>query len=247
MRVGAVDCDAAKGTCAEFGVNGFPTIKFFGADKERPEVYEGGRDAGSITAFASTKWAAAAPAPEVRELTDADVWEEHCLGAGAGTGGAAAPKQLCLVAFLPHILDARAAGREAHLGMLRATAELYKERPFAWFWAQGGKQPALEESLGVGGYGYPALIALNPAKRKFSALRGGFAAAPVREFLDAVRTGRERVEDVRGGALGALAERTPWDGGDGEAPGGGGEEEEISLADLGIGGGGGDEGEHDEL
>ena len=45
---------------------GFPTIKFFGEDKERPEDYNGGRDSGSLAAFATQRWAAQQPPPEVR-------------------------------------------------------------------------------------------------------------------------------------------------------------------------------------
>jgi len=48
-----------------------------------------------------------APPPEVHELTSPAVWEKECLG----DGGSSAPKQLCFVAFLPDILDSKAAGR----------------------------------------------------------------------------------------------------------------------------------------
>lgn len=48
-----------------------------------------------------------APPPEVHELTSPSVWEKECMG----NGGSTAPKQLCFVAFLPDILDSKAAGR----------------------------------------------------------------------------------------------------------------------------------------
>jgi hypothetical protein len=38
-------------------------------------------------------------------------------------------------------------------------------------WVEGGKQKALEDSLGVGGFGYPALVALKPADLKYSTMR----------------------------------------------------------------------------
>lgn len=50
----------------EFGVNGYPTIKFFGSDKEKPEDYSGGRSEDDIVAFATTKWQDQLPPPEVR-------------------------------------------------------------------------------------------------------------------------------------------------------------------------------------
>ena len=56
-----------------------------------------------------------------------------------------------LLAFLPHILDSGAAGRQRHLRMLADLAAKYGERPFGFLWAQGAAQPALEKSLEVGG------------------------------------------------------------------------------------------------
>jgi len=60
------------------------------------------------------------------------------------------PKQLCLVAFLPHILDSKAEGRQEYISLLKKVAEAYKDRPFSWFWAEGGAQPKLEATLDVG-------------------------------------------------------------------------------------------------
>jgi protein disulfide-isomerase A6 len=44
-------------------------------------------------------------------------------------------------------------------------------RNWSYLWVEGGKQPALEESLGVGGFGYPALVALKPTDLKYSTMR----------------------------------------------------------------------------
>merc|ERR1711937_435701 len=53
VNVGAVDADQHKSLGGQFGVQGFPTIKIFGANKKSPKDYRGGRDASSIvdTAF----------------------------------------------------------------------------------------------------------------------------------------------------------------------------------------------------
>ena len=37
-----------------------------------------------------------------------------------------------------------------------------------------GKQPDLEKRVGVGGYGYPALVALNVKKGAFAPLKSAF-------------------------------------------------------------------------
>lgn len=68
---------------------------------------------------------------QVRELVDEHTWEEHCIGHAADDDldiGEVAPKQLCLVAFLPHILDSKAAGRQAYLEV-RGTTPFYALLP----------------------------------------------------------------------------------------------------------------------
>lgn len=160
-------------------------------------------------------------------MTDSAVWEDHCTGDGKDTPA----KQLCLVAFLPHILDSKAKGRNAHIEMLQEIALLYKERPFSWFWTEGGSQPSLEESVSVGGYGYPAFIALNPSKEKFASLKSGFEKEHVKEFMDNVRRGQEPVVPIKGDVSAAKVVTTnAWDGKDGEEI----IEEEFSLEDLGL-------------
>jgi thioredoxin-like negative regulator of GroEL len=66
VKVGAIDCTVHQSTCQEYGVRGYPTIKFFGSNKQSPEDYQGGRDSGSIVDFASKHWTEQAPPREVR-------------------------------------------------------------------------------------------------------------------------------------------------------------------------------------
>lgn len=41
VKVGAVDADQHKSLGGQYGVKGFPTIKIFGANKNKPEEYQG--------------------------------------------------------------------------------------------------------------------------------------------------------------------------------------------------------------
>lgn len=219
----AVDCTVSQQTCAEFGVQGYPTLKWFGVeDRDSPTEYQEGRTTADLVKFAQARWAATQPPPEAHEIADQYGWEKQCVGQEAGQA-----KQLCILAFLPHIMDSQAKGRNALLDILKEQAEHFKTRNFGFVWAEAGAQPGLEANFGVGGYGYPALVAFNPAKGKFSTLRVGFTAEGVREFLDAVRTGAERVEPISG-SLAEAATTTPWDGQDVEVA----EEEEFSLEEL---------------
>lgn len=43
-----------------------------------------------------------------------------------------AERQLCLVVFLPHILDSTAAGRNGYIETLLNIAQRYKQRPFGY-------------------------------------------------------------------------------------------------------------------
>lgn len=230
-----MDCTEQKATCSEFGVQGFPTIKFFGTNKERPESYEGGRDLASLTSYATERWQKNQPPPEVRELIDQETWEEHCLGHDANEAldlKGVKPKQLCLVAFLPHILDSKSKGRNAAIDMLKELSLRYKDRPFSWFWAEGGSQPKLEANMDIGGFGFPAFVALSPSKGKYATLKGAFEADALKEFMDSVRSGGSQTYNING-ELSAIEQRDPWNGEDAAAEA----EEEFSLEDLGIGGG----------
>lgn len=55
--IAKVDADAetGKGTAAEYGVSGYPTIKFFPAGSTTPEDYNGGRSEEALVAFLNEK------------------------------------------------------------------------------------------------------------------------------------------------------------------------------------------------
>eukprot|EP00271_Cylindrocystis_brebissonii_P012862 TRINITY_DN3237_c0_g1_i2.p1 TRINITY_DN3237_c0_g1~~TRINITY_DN3237_c0_g1_i2.p1 ORF type:complete len:433 (+),score=88.82 TRINITY_DN3237_c0_g1_i2:402-1700(+) len=49
VRFGAVNADEHKSFGSEYGIKGFPTLKIFGANKKKPEDYNGGRTAKAMT------------------------------------------------------------------------------------------------------------------------------------------------------------------------------------------------------
>jgi len=56
VLIADVDCTAGgEPLCSRFGVEGFPTIKYFNPPDEEGEDYEGGRDQAALVEFASTK------------------------------------------------------------------------------------------------------------------------------------------------------------------------------------------------
>ncbi|CAA6670539.1 unnamed protein product [Spirodela intermedia] len=163
VKLGHVDCDADKSLMGRFNVQGFPTILVFGHDKDSPQPYEGARTASAIESFALEQLETNVAPPEVLELSGPDVMETKC-----------APAAICFVGFLPDILDSKAEGRNTYLSILLSVAEKFKRSPYSYIWAAAGKQPDLEKQLGVGGYGYPALVALNVKKGAYAPLRSAF-------------------------------------------------------------------------
>ncbi|OAY35052.1 protein disulfide isomerase-like 2-3 [Manihot esculenta] len=215
VKLGHVDCDAEKSLMSRFNVQGFPTIFVFGADKDTPIPYEGARTASAIESFALQQLETNVAPPEVTELTGPDVMEEKC--------GSAA---ICFVAFLPDILDSKAEGRNKYLEQLLSVAEKFKSNPYSYVWTAAGKQPDLEKRVGVGGYGYPALIALNVKKGAYAPLKSAFELEHIIEFVK--EAGRGGKGNLALGGTPEIVKTEPWDGKDGEII----EDDEFSLEEL---------------
>jgi len=58
------------------------------------------------------------------------------------------------------------------LSLLRELAEKFKKSHWGWLWTEAGQQQGIEQSFGIGGFGYPAMVALNSRKLKYSTLTG---------------------------------------------------------------------------
>ncbi|XP_021724558.1 protein disulfide isomerase-like 2-3 [Chenopodium quinoa] len=215
VKLGHVNCDEDKSLMSRFKVQGFPTILVFGADKDSPFPYEGARTASGIESFALEQLETNTAPPEVVELTSPDVMEEKC--------GSAA---ICFVSFLPDILDSKAEGRNKYLEMLLAVAEKFKRSPYSFVWAAAGKQPDLEKNVGVGGYGYPAMVALNAKKGAYAPLKTAFELDHIVEFVK--EAGRGGKGNLPMSSTPKIENVEPWDGKDGEVI----EEDEFSLDEL---------------
>ncbi|KAK1793215.1 hypothetical protein P4O66_011617, partial [Electrophorus voltai] len=205
VKLGAVDATVHQGLARRYGIRGFPTIKIFSKGEE-PKDYDGGRTRPDIVAQAIELFSANVPPPEVLEIINQDVFKRTCDD-----------YQLCIVAILPHILDTGASGRNGYLEVMRKMADKYKKKTWGWLWAEAGSQAELESSLGIGGFGYPAMAAINVRKMKFSLLKGSFSETGIHEFLRDLSVGRGSTAPVRGGILPTIHTVEAWDGKDGQA------------------------------
>lgn len=215
VKLGHVDCDSEKSLMGRFNVQGFPTILVFGADKDSPIPYEGARTASAIESFALEQLETNVAPPEVSELSGPDVMEEKC--------GSAA---ICFVSFLPDILDSKAEGRNKYLQMMLSVAEKFKRSPYSYVWTAAGKQPDLEKHVGVGGYGYPALVALNVKKGVYAPLKSAYELDHIVEFVKEAGRGGKGNLPLDGAPT--IVKTELWDGKDGQII----EEDEFSLEEL---------------
>ncbi|XP_022214778.1 protein disulfide-isomerase A6 homolog [Drosophila obscura] len=222
VKLGALDATAHQSKAAEYNVRGYPTIKFFAAGAKKAsdaQEYQGGRTASDIVSWAADKHTENVPAPELVQITSEDTLDSACEG-----------KPLCIISVLPHILDCDAKCRNKFLTTLRTLGDKYKQKLWGWAWAEGGQQPDLEESLEVGGFGYPALAVVNFKKMKFSVLKGSFSKDGINEFLRDISYGRGHTAPVRGAKKPTIVSVDPWDGKDGQLP----TEEDIDLSDIDL-------------
>lgn len=220
VKVAALDATENTVMANRFGVRGYPTIKVFPAGKKSMDdvtEYDGGRTSADIVAWAMDKYSENIPAPEVKELLSQEDFKNACEG-----------QQLCVVSVLPHILDCQADCRNGYIKILQAMADKYKKRQWGWLWTEAFHQPELEESLGIGGFGYPAMAAMNVRKMKYSWLRGAFSEAGIKDYLGDLAYGRGSSSPLKDNKLPNIAAQEPWDGKDGQFP----VEEDIDLSDV---------------
>ena len=156
VKFAKVDATENEQLARKFGVQGYPTIKYFNyGDKASPQdakPYEGARDASAIKAFANDLLDRADIQPDLWELHKQQVYDGECKGT-----------TICIIAFLPNIYESSALERRAYLDTLMEVAKANRKYPFTFFWLQAGDKLDLERKLNLG-FGYPAVIAVSPNK-----------------------------------------------------------------------------------
>ncbi|GAB6018890.1 Protein O-glucosyltransferase 2 [Chamberlinius hualienensis] len=206
VKLGALDATVHTITAGKYGIKGYPTIKYFPAGKkDGTEVdYDGGRTASDIVQWATEKVTENVPPPEVHQIISKEVLEEGCK-----------EHQLCIISVLPHILDCQSKCRNDYLNVLRQLGERFKKNMWGWLWVEAGSQLELEENLGIGGFGYPAMAAVNSRKARYALLRGSFSLDGIGSFLKELAYGKASTIPFKGNDLPKVVATEPWDGKDG--------------------------------
>jgi len=142
----------------------------------------------------------------VRQVLGEDELVENCDG------------RVCILSFLPHILEGGAVERNRLLKVLGGVFSSAKSdgTPVGFMWLQGGDQFDIEEKMALQ-FGFPAIIAIHLGKKKFGVHRGTFDADSLNGFLRQMMIGRVPLQDIPKG-MPKWPKQKPWDGKDGELP-----------------------------
>ncbi|XP_058801086.1 protein disulfide-isomerase A6 homolog [Phymastichus coffea] len=222
VKLGALDATVHTIKASQYEIRGYPSIKFFAPGKKDSDSvsdYDGGRTSNDIVTWALEKLTESVPAPEIVQIVDEKSLKKACED-----------KPLCIVSVLPHILDCQSECRNNYLSILKTLGEKFKKKMWGWVWAEAGAQPNIEEALEIGGFGYPALAAVNIKKMKYSLLKGAFSQNGINEFLRDLSYGRGSTAPLKGTELPKIYSHEPWDGKDAEPP----QEEDIDLSDIDL-------------
>jgi len=185
VKFGKVDATVESSLAGRFGVNGYPTIKYwgYGGDKSvgNAETYQSTRTAEALQAFANDLLEKANIDPEIRELVGQKVFDENCEGA-----------KICLMLFVPNIYDSNANERNNYISQLLEVAKRNRKQPVVFFWLAAGDQLDLERKLNLGS-GFPTVIAVSRTKGVFATMLSSFSQQNIHEFITKVLTGSASV------------------------------------------------------
>merc|ERR1719380_368676 len=84
VLIADVDCTVHQGLCGEYGVQGYPTVKYFLKDGPKGgQDYQGGRDFNALKKFVETTLDTL-PACSLENMDDCEPWERKILEEGKG-------------------------------------------------------------------------------------------------------------------------------------------------------------------
>jgi len=161
-----------------------------------------GRDSKDFIAFANDLLSKADVTPTIHELINQNVYATECEKQG---------QRICIVTFVPNIYDSNAAERKAYLKVVEKVAKKHRSSPLDFFWLQAGDQLDLERNLNLG-FGFPAVVAIAPSKKKLAVMKAAFNEDNFSEFLTGLMIGKESLEDLLKPI--EIKKRDKWDGKD---------------------------------
>jgi protein disulfide-isomerase A6 len=178
VKLAKVDATVHQQLSNRFGVRGYPTIKIFPPGPKTAssaESYDGPREASGIVSSALEKLEKYGFVPDPEQLTNEAQFKEICKDR---TG-------VCIISLLPHIIDSSAKHRKNYFEEIKEASKISRGKPIYYLWAQGADFFDMEEKLHMSA-GYPAVVAINFGKKKYSVCRSAFGAENIKTFVNSI-------------------------------------------------------------
>lgn len=210
IKLGAIDANEYQSYAHKYGIQGFPTLLQFPAGvKTRADAkpFQGDRSADAIVQWARNMAAEFKPPPEVVQLISEKVLKDNCEEA-----------QICVLSFLPPLYDCQSKCRNRYIDRLKEIAGTFKSKPWGFLWVEANSQKDLEKTLEIGGFGYPALVAVNIRKKAYSVMKGSFSKEGITDFLKGLSYGQGSSAPIKDSTLPHIKKVELWDGKDLELP-----------------------------
>lgn len=211
VKLGAIDASQYQSYAQKYGIRGFPTLKYFPAGQKTEndaKEYDLERSSKGILQWAKSISAEIRPPPEVVQMTSEKILKESCGNS-----------QLCVISVLPQLYDCQSDCRNRYISRLKEVAAAFKSKQWSYLWVEAMTQPELEKALDIGGFGYPALAAVNIRKMAYSLMRGAFSTEGITEFLKELSYGQGKSAPIKGAKIPDIVETKLWDGKDMKLPG----------------------------
>lgn len=206
IKLAALDANQYQSYAQKYGIQGFPTLLYFPAGvKTRADAkpYQGERSAESIVQWARGMAAEFKKPAEVVQLTSEKVLKDNCEDA-----------QICILSFLPPLYDCQSKCRNRYIDRMKEVAATFKTKPWGFVWVEAKSQKELEKSLEIGGFGYPALVAVNIRKKAYSVMKGSFSKEGITDFLKGLSYGQGSSAPMKDSKLPEIKKTISWDGKD---------------------------------
>jgi protein disulfide-isomerase A6 len=174
-KVAKIDASVNRQFDQTFGLKGYPTIVMIPGGAKDKSVYipfDGARKADAMTEWVKEK-IKTNRGFLVERLTSEQKWKENCLDLY---------NPLCIVVFLPHILDSSPEERSIYLEMVKSTVNNFRDKPVSFMWAQAGDHQEFQDIFALNA-GFPSVILVNPMRNLFSIMRSSYSEENLEEWL----------------------------------------------------------------
>ena len=186
IKFAKIDCTTNQGVCGQYGIQGYPTIKVF-LPGGKVEDYNGARETSALLGYAENLATNLKPPKPLAFLDGKDTFKDYCIDEGG----------VCIIAFLPHIMDTGVEGRQKYKNLLKEIQRKHKSKPLVFLWSQAGDQFELEEKLNLG-FGYPAVVAINNGRKMYGVMRDAFDEKGMDRFVTGLMSGHVSLYKIAG-------------------------------------------------